>query len=52
MLAGAAGREDAKGRRRGLIETDQAGPLVELLARGAFSARLAGETGQPLSEGD
>lgn len=53
MLAEASDLEDAKERLLGLIETDQAGPLVELLARGAFASRLAGAAGQRLgAEGE
>ena len=48
MLAEASDLEDARERLLGLIETNQADDLVQLLARGAFAARLAGAAGQPL----
>ncbi len=52
MLAEATDLDDAKERLLGLIETDQADDLVQLLARGGFSARLAGLAGQPLDDRD
>ncbi len=50
MLADAADLAEAKDRLLGLIESDQADDLVQLLARGGFSARLAGASGQPLDD--
>ena len=50
MLADAADLEEAKDRLLGLIEANEADGLVELLARGAFAARLAGASGQPLDD--
>jgi hypothetical protein len=50
MLSEATDLADAKERLLGLIETDQADDLVQLLARGGFAARLAGLAGQPLDD--
>jgi phage gp29-like protein len=50
MLADAADLAEAKDRLLGLIESDQADELVQLLARGGFSARLAGASGQSLDD--
>lgn len=50
MLAEATDLEDARERLLGLIETGGADDLVELLARGGFSARLAGAAGQTLDD--
>lgn len=50
MLAEASSLEDARDRLIGLLDTMEAGPLAELLARGGFNARLAGVAGQMLGE--
>ena len=50
MLAEASSVEDARDRLIGLLDTMEAGPLADLLARGGFNARLAGAAGQTLSE--
>lgn len=50
MLSEATDLADAKERLLGLIETDQADDLVQLLSRGGFAARLAGLAGQTLDD--
>lgn len=50
LLTEASSLEDARDRLIGLLDTMDPGPLAELLARGGFNARLAGETGQTLDD--
>lgn len=50
MLDEATSIEDARDRLIGVFEQMEGAALAELLARGGFNARLAGETGQVLSD--
>lgn len=52
MLDEASSIEDARDRLLGVFEQMDDAALADLLARAGFNARLAGEAGQTLSDGD